>query len=77
MQPKSTHSCGQNQEEKPLDPRILESENYFMRRVRVEHISSCQPYPPQTGTGLKRLSNFKVKAFLNASVDNIKKMSVL
>ena len=35
--------------------------------------ASCQPYPPQTETGLQRLSNLKRKPFLGTSVHNIQK----
>ena len=70
MLPKSPHSCCQNQEEEPQNPREW---GLFHEESAWNISASYQPYPPQTGTGLKRLSNFKVKAFLDASVGNINK----
>ena len=39
--------------------------------------ASRQPYPPQTGTGLPRLYNFKDKAFLQCQRGQYSEMSVL
>ena len=71
-----TVACGQNQEEEPQNPRGL---------VRIISwgecmwgiSASCQPYPPQTGTGLQRLSNLKNKAFPWYQCAQYSEMSVL